>query len=203
MYDDICGMYAEVYGQIVRMVPVDTVVPIVADIPPLSLEEGDHRLRTAMADRDWLTAMALAKNLTPMPGWRQRLETQGTSPESVWPLVGLAAAVRSDLWGEDDDALDAAIAAAPTPEAQLPLVKEGMRRDFVRGFAHCLFQGVLAVTQDGEPSDHPADLLLAVLVINAYLDAKDVREFVAYIADTLLCTLEPEHLKPQAGDTEA
>jgi len=196
--------YDEIYEHIVRLCPPSKVLQVVADLPPVSLDAGEQRLRASLADRDWLTAMALAKRLAQTDGWEQRVEAQGLHPSGICRAV--AAAMDTTYWFDDaaaTKALDDAIAATSSRAERFPLVREGLKRDFRAGFVAYLYAGLVPMRPDGAVADGLVHGLLPVLTANAYLNSADLRAFVNDMAEAVFSVFRPEHLVPQAGDTDA
>jgi hypothetical protein len=67
---DVDALYQPMYRELTRLVPPKETLRRVEPLTPRSLPEGERRLKSALAEQDWLTAYALAKGMAHTADWR-------------------------------------------------------------------------------------------------------------------------------------
>lgn len=186
------------YAQMARFAPSDDDIRTVAPVAPLLLQEGERRIREALAERDWLTAMAVAKRMAVTEGWREYLLACGKHMDAVWGSLGEVIMARLDRLKADDtemDALDVAIEATTNPEDRLSLVQRYKQLEIMSEFLdYCRRTSHEVLAQAGGAED-PVLNLMGIIAMEAYLQNPALRQCGEDVGETIVKVLKPEHLR--------
>jgi hypothetical protein len=185
----------QIFAEMVRLHPLSEVLGQVEPAPPLALIDGERRLRRALAARDFPTSTALAKRLALTEGWGARLAASVRQTDSLWGTLGQVIVARRRRLEEVEaqlGALETRIRTAPSPAGRLPLVKEQTALCIALEFQVWLQQRCEeSVALFG---DNPVHRALAMIGMEAYLDAPDTWQWGLDIGQQIAKVLTPEDI---------
>jgi hypothetical protein len=182
------------FAQMVRLHPPTAVLQQVEAAPPLSLTDGERRLRQALTARDWPLAMRLARRLAMTEGFSARLEASARKEDSLWGTLGQVILARLRRLKDVEaqiDALETQITQAPSREGRLPLVQEQIALRIAHEFQGWLQQRFEADIAAGAGPDLVLRAL-AMIAREAYLDNEETWEWGLEIGQTIAVALRPE-----------
>lgn len=188
----------EMFAEMVRLCPPRADLQQVAPVAPLSLQEGEQRLRRVLDDRDWLTSMAIAKRLALTDGWRAYLLACAKQGDSLWGTLDQMVLARYHQLTELEtqiEALATAIDSTTTREARCPLVQQQTVLDIGRGFLTWLSDRWGEGVKDAGGTVDPVVNVLSVITMEAHLQNPDVWQWGMEIGECLASVLQPEHLQ--------